>query len=243
MVSNTSADAPACAPSPANLLARWRGELNAQDATGAHGGSTVGATSYTPGRHGNAFLFDGASALVTADAADLLWPTGSFSVEAWVKTTSPVTTDVTLLQKYGCGGSDGCDGNDYELLLRVGAHPSFSFRVDGGTNSEIVATLATANDGAWHHLVGVREVVAGKQFLYVDGQLAGQKNIAGLLLGQMGNVDAKPDPLTIGAGRADGVATFRGHTSGAVDEVGVYASAMTEAQVAAIHAAPEGICP
>src|SRR5262249_43175531 len=52
-------DVPTCVPSPVGLQARWRGENNAKDDTGAHDGTLTSAQFTPSGRHGAAFLFDG----------------------------------------------------------------------------------------------------------------------------------------------------------------------------------------
>jgi hypothetical protein len=90
-------DASMCVPRPSTLVAEWRGEMNANDSLASHyNGTTVGNVTYTAGKHGMAFLFDGSSAYVTIDDSDALWPAASFSLEAWVNTTHP---GGTLLEK------------------------------------------------------------------------------------------------------------------------------------------------
>jgi hypothetical protein len=234
-------DAPRCVPSPAGLQARWRGEMNATDDTGAHDGVAI-AGQYTPsGRHGAAFLFDGMQSVVTADPQDTLWPPGSFSVEAWVRPAPLTMQYASVLEKYGCGGADGCDGSDYEFLINNG-HPEFAFRVNGGQVQIEVATLANILDDGWHHLVGVRDVERMQQRFYVDGALAVSRPIGGIDLDALVNADGKPDPITIGAGRSSGVDTMTEFFPGAIDDVAIYYSALDDDQVAALHAAPDGVC-
>jgi hypothetical protein len=236
-------DSPRCVPSPVGLQARWRGEMNAKDETSAHDGvATFG--QFTPaGRHGAAFLFDGIRSFVAADPQDVLWPTGSFSIEAWAKASAFTTEYATVVAKYGCGGADGCDGSDYELLIYSGGHPQFEYRVPGGQIQITIASLANVLDGAWHHLVGVRDNARGEQRLYLDGILAVSRPISGIDLAALSNADGKPDPVTLGAGRASGTDTMNSFLPGAVDDVAIYYSALDDAQVAALHAAPDGICP
>src|SRR5437764_1334327 len=105
-------DAATCAPAPAGLAARWRGENNANDDQGLFNGTVNGNIAYTPGKHGSAFLLDGSTAYITADDGDTLWPTGSFSIEGWIKTGSAPAAAVAVWIKYGCGGT-ACDGNDW----------------------------------------------------------------------------------------------------------------------------------
>jgi len=98
-------------------------------------------------------------------------------------------------------------------------------------------------DGNWHHIVGVRDVGVGQHLLYVDGTMARADPIGGADLGPITNVDGESDPLTIGAGRTGGSDAKTAHLLGGVDEVAYYESSLTASQVAAIYAAPDGICP
>jgi hypothetical protein len=234
---------PTCYPAPAGLAARWRGEDDAKDHQGLFDGTAHGSVAYTPGRHGSAFLLDGTSAYVTADSGDVLWPTGSFSVEAWVK-ASTITEGSTVFVKYGCGGSS-CDFNVWELAVDAAGHPAFNFRKDKSPTGQISLTdsLHDVIDGHWHHLVGVRDVALAQLRLYVDGKVAVTNPISGLDLEAMGNSDGLPDPVTIGAIEQYQTATFLRMFAGAVDDAAYYTSALGDAQVAAIYAAPDGECP
>jgi len=133
---------------------------------------------------------NGRTAYVTADNGDTLWPTGSFSISAWIKATS-INATSQILVKYGCGGSTACDGNDYELAVDASGHPSFNFRVNGSPSGNILLTdtLHSVIDGNWYYLVAVRDVPTGKLRLYVDGAVAATHAISGADLGAMGNVD------------------------------------------------------
>lgn len=148
-------DAESCVQSPAQLRARWRAESNGDEETGAHGATALGGAAYGPGRHGSAFDLDGVDDLLTADATDQLWPTASFSIEAWVRTNAVDFSG--LFQKYDCGGSDGCGSALWALYLEQGI-PVFELRVVSGPEFRVTAWASPVNDGEWHHLVGVRDV-------------------------------------------------------------------------------------
>jgi hypothetical protein len=238
---DASPDGPGCVPPPSGLQARWRGEMNAADETGAHDGVAMSGR-FTAGRHGAAFVFDGIDSIVSADPQDALWPPGSFSVELWVKASGASAPYSEIMAKYGCGGADGCDGSDYELLVHDDGHPAFAYRVNGGQTQIALASLVKVLDSEWHHLVGVRDVDHAQQRFYVDGTLAVSRPIGGVDLGALSNVDGKPDPITIGAVRAMGADTMQAFFLGAVDEVAIYYAALDDSEVAMLHAAPDGIC-
>jgi hypothetical protein len=244
-------DSAMCVASPANLRARWRAEGNVRDDTANFDGMPVGNLMYTAGRHGRAFKFNGVDSLVTADPTDSLWPVGSFSIEAWVKTTVPAPatgTTISFVQKYDCA-DPGCGtvAQPFWLLdLDSAGHALFDIRVSAGGGSPATGTT-TINDGAWHHLVGVRDNGADAELLYVDGNLESQiQSLGGSFLAAMTNGDGMSDPITIGGRRAHTGSTMMAYTAyiaAEIDEVAYYESAISAEQVAAIYAAPDGICP
>jgi len=236
-------DAVTCVPTPPGLGARWRGENNTADDRGLFDGTAHGALAFTPGRHGSAFLLDGATAYVTADSGDTLWPTSSFSVAVWVKASS-IGAVSQIFVKYGCGGSTACDGNDWEIDIDASGHAMFNVRVHASTGNVLLTdTVHSVVDGAWHYLAGVRDVTAEQLRLYVDGAVAATRAISGGDLGPMGNVDGVADPVTIGAYQRSGTDTFEGMFGGAIDDAAYYTAALTDGQVMEIYASPNGECP
>ena len=235
----SSPDAATCVASPPGLRAHWRAEMDTSDETTLYDGVASGGVTYAPGRHGDAFRFDGASGVVAADTGDKLYPSASFSVEAWVNTYSP---NAVVVSKYDCGGA-ACSGSYWGLEIDVAGVVYFAFRIDGSQTNTLIARGPTVNDGDWHHVVGVRDVGRRQHLLYVDGTMVAANSIAGADLGPIADVDRESDPLTIGAGRTAGSNPNSSLLLGAIDEVAYYESALTADQVAAIFVARDGICP
>lgn len=230
-------DAMTCITSPGNLGARWRAERNTSEETGAYDGVATGGVTYTLGRHGDAFRFNGTDGVVTADPRDELYPSASFSVEAWVNTFS---TNAVLVSKHDAGGT-ATSGSYWALEIGItGVY--FAFRVNGVPTGTRIALGPRVDDGNWHHIVGVRDVGLGQHALYVDGTLAVANTIGGGDLSPITNVDGDSDPLTLGAARTAGNNPNCCYLLGAIDEVAYYERALTAPQVAAIHAALDGIC-
>jgi concanavalin A-like lectin/glucanase superfamily protein len=237
-------DAPTCAQNPPGLAARWRGDSTAADDTGTYNGTAVGSVAYVPGKHGMAFELNGTNELVSINDGDALWPASSFSIEAWVNTTN-ATTSSYVISKYQCMSS--CPNNVanafYGISLTAAGVPYFDVRPDGSNAyAEIFDPAHHLNDGAWHHLVGVRDIPGAKLVLYVDGALVVSTNLAGAALGPLTNNDGEVDPVLIGGSGIAGQAGYSAYFSGAIDEVSYYTSPLTAAQVAAIYAAPLGEC-
>ncbi len=119
----------------------------------------------------------------------------------------------------------------------------WELRADGtDTGSTITDTAHNIGDGKWHHLVAVRDVPGAQMLLYLDGAVAGALALPAANLGPMTNTDGETDFVTLDAGTVGGTSTMSSPLAGALDEVAIYKSALTPAQVAAIYVAPDGEC-
>lgn len=155
-------------------------------------------------------------------------PNGSnaeFSVEAWITQYLYLNGgDGIVALGYGNGGEQFVldTGNGSGGGLR------FFVRNAAGAVSSASVTTAPANDGQWHHLVGVCDEAGGHVYLYVDGKLAATGSIApgsGLLSSAM--------PLSIGARESanNNPVSYDFQFIGAIDDVSLYNYALTGAQV------------
>lgn len=240
-----ASNAERCAPPPAGLVARWRGDMTAKDDTGRYDGTVVGALAYTPsGRHGSAFLLNGTTAAVMVPDGDELWPSGSFSVEGWVNAAAAGP----LIQKYECGGA--CPGGTatssayWQLGIADGGFPTFQLRINHtATTIVITDSQHVITDRAWHYLAGVRDNRAKQMSLYLDGALAVAMPLSDAQLGLLSNTDGEVDPVVLGASTISNVTEYEHFLAGAIDEVAYFSSALTAEEVQSIFAAPDGECP
>ena len=245
--SDAAADAnDRCVPSPAGARARWRAENTTDNAVGGFTGTAVGNVTYGPGHLGNAFQFDGTSAAVKVDDMEMLWPTGSFTLEAWMKAAPTFTGTGIALIKYQCG--DVCSPpNDkaYYALYMVSGAPAVDIRSNSDTDIlKLKNTAKVINDNVWHHVVGVRDNTAMMLHLYVDGVLSTSMALTQSQIGAMSDLDANLDQVIIGAAPTTGSATaLDTFFPGAVDDVAFYNRALSADEIAGIYNAPEGICP
>jgi hypothetical protein len=147
-----------------------------------------------------------------------------FSVEAWV-TQYFASFGGNGIVTLGFGGAD-------QLLLDTGATASgflrFGVRNAAGTSFLANSGVSIANDGKWHHVVGVCDEAGGHLYLYLDGVQIATGSITpgtGLL--------ATSQPLTIGAresGNNDPV-NYDYQFIGKIDDVAIYNQALSAAQV------------
>ena len=235
-------DSATCVPASSSIKARYRAESSALDSVGTYNGVTVGANfSYTPGKYGMAFLFDGVDDAVRIDDGDALWPTDSFTLEAWAKTT----VGGLLIRKYACGNtcSAGNSNAYFALFLDSTGKPGFDFRPDAsGTITTVVAPDSVFGT-QWHHIVGVRDTAAQMAYVYVDGVLAVSSAPPTAQFGAMTNLDGDTDDIVIGATVTAGNQTLSQYFTGSIDEVAIYHTALNGPEIAAIYAAPQGKCP
>jgi signal peptidase I len=153
---------------------------------------------------------------------------GTFSVEAWFKSTS--STGGPIL---GFGNGTGQNpSTTVDRLLYLGPNGRVMFGV-GATKTTITSTSAV-NNGSWHHVVGTYTSGTNGMKLYVDGALQNSNT-------------ATPVTLT-GIWRA-GAEQLTGWTNnptdsyfeGGLDELAVYTSSLSAARVLAHYTA--GITP
>ncbi|MEU8345383.1 PKD domain-containing protein [Actinomadura meyerae] len=185
--------------------------------------SQAGALSDDPDR---AVRFGGGS---TGTAVSGKAPTpGDFSIEAWVKTTS---TSGGKIIGYGNVTSGNSDKYDRHLYMTNNGRVVFGV-YPGATKT--VESAAGLNNGQWHHVVGTLSGSDGMK-LYVDGaQVAADPSVTG--------AQSYAGYWRVGGDNLSGwpSAPSSGYLNGTLDEVAVYPSALTAAQVTRHHGVGTG---
>lgn len=199
----------------------WRlGDLSGTttvDASG-HGFDGLYAGAFTLGTP--ASISDGNTA-VTFSGGDALWdyrweldPGGSsFTVEAWIQTTTTLT---------GVIAGSWQDDLGYGLTMNAG---KAEFRADYYGPTYLLQSTQAINDGLWHHVVGAYNASTAEATLYIDGVVDGVVSDAGGAWGWAG--------FTIGSGPDGTTAAL----SAAIDEVAFWHTALSAERVAAHYAA------
>jgi N-acetylneuraminic acid mutarotase len=201
-----------------NPTGYWRlGESAGTTATDSSGNNRHGTYVATPtfnvagalrGTSNKAITLNGSTQYVDLGSNAALNPTAATTVEAWFKTTSAATMNIYRWR------SSGVD-----------------LRINGGTLQGVVYNASTSallnsprkyNDGKWHHAALTFDGTTVR--LYVDAYLVASAALAGPVF---------YDTVTSGAaiGR-DGNASS-GYWSGSLDEVALYGTALSLAQIQA----------
>lgn len=209
-------NAPNSALDPSGMVNWWTADGNPFDIYGATNAVPNGGLSYTNGKVGLAFRFDGSSAYLTDSGGELAPP---WTVSAWVYRQNSSQVSATLL-------GDGT----FAVKLQQYGHTS-----DVGLSHSLVADYYF-NTGlpvnAWSHIA---IAYSGSQIqLYINGALATSQLYS--------NAVAISTPAGLDLPRANiGVDKFAGspddYMLGAVDELQIYSRALNASEINSIYAA------
>ena len=192
-------------------------DSSGQGRTGNYVGTlTRGLEGAIPGDGDTAVQVAGGG-FVTA-AANLVNPQ-SFSIEAWVRTTT--TTGGKIV---GFGNSQNGNSSSYDRHVYMTNAGELVFGVYYPSQTQIVRSAAGFNDGRWHHLVAT--MGGNGMALYVDGAAVGT-NPTTFAQRYTGYWRAGGDSL---GGWPSGPS--RSYFTGALDEVAMYPTVLSPTQVA-----------
>jgi hypothetical protein len=232
-----------CVDSPAGLIAWWKGEdtsESVQDLPTA----VADDVTHMDGMVGQAVDLSATGSGLSTDP-DFFVGAGSRSVEGWIQTSAP---GAMLFAHYECGWdcSRGSTKSPSAFTVAVNGDGFGSLGVRDLNHPQGVAgtsAIGTTDltDGAWHHLAGVVDVENLELRLYVDGALEASTAVtADLVEGFAEDGDGETDPITLGYNRPGGGSGSSTNATDGIDEVSVYDSALTDADVAAIHTVGSG---
>ena len=160
-----NADATGSSSLKTSLFAAYNGESNANDSFGSNNGTAVGGLTYTSGKIGDAFQFNGTNAYVSLPNNSFN-PTGDFTISAWVNFADNTGYNV-IYSSYSSGGTWG-NGVDF---FREGATNNWSFILRNAVNIVLFRTPGIGGPtNKWSHMVVVRVVGQDPKF-YMNGSL------------------------------------------------------------------------
>jgi hypothetical protein len=145
-----------------NLLSVYNAESNANDSKGSNNGTATGGLTYSSGKVGNAFIFNGSSYVKLPNSA-FNSLTGDFSVSLWFYGQGSGTTQ-GLFSNTGYNGTTGkgfwiYQKSTYELVFQISDSSSYT----------LLQTTAITN-GVWHHIV-VTRLGSTRSRIYFNGSL------------------------------------------------------------------------
>jgi hypothetical protein len=184
--------------------------------------------------------FDGASFL-TASSNLLSTLAGNFSISLWLNTTQ----DVDYAGDHAYNGAGiisayipGEVTNDLVPIALTGGQVAFDTGDVQYEYDDTLTSMASVNDGSWHHIVVCRNQLSGEKYIYVDGWLDSTDSDTTALLNT-------PHLLTVGA-IADASnpdpsspqdTGYNGY-QGLVDDVQIYNRVLDSTDVAFLYSNP-----
>jgi len=194
------------------------------DETGGPAGTVQTAASLSPGPsllpngQGASTILDTTGSIAVSGNDRLRIGSGSFSVEAWI--AWPASSGEP---NYWVIAHDGAPNSANAWGLHLQAHHAVQILAGGDDNRDLGSFAPPlTHDGTPHHIALTVQGLQAR--FYVDGELAQTPSIA------HGTVDGD-DRLSIGQ--------FGNGWHGPMQELAVYNKALTQAQVAAHHAAAQ----
>lgn len=190
----------------------------ALDTSGNGMNAMIYSARTTPGRVKEALAFGGSAYLVAYNAPKTQL-TSDLTLSAWIKTTNSIRREA-ILAKYAAAG------NEAGYLLTVTASGTLKLRIGAANSPTGVSEIeepVKVNNGVWRHVAVVISLGHGVDF-YVDGSLAFSQALA-------------IQPAPNGAYFEVGGLSFTYYAqdfTGAIDEVKIFNSALTAAEVAAL---------
>jgi hypothetical protein len=226
-----------CDGPPSGLVGWWQAESNALDSAGTDNGIVTNGVSYTGGKVGTAFNFDGTNGFIQIPDASDLKPT-NLTIEVWVRFSSLNS------KRYGTYGGGPPAGeqfivtkpniqvNPYQSAYvlykwRNGSVDNFEFEVDSTNGTQVYVTSSVSiQTNVWYHVAAVR----GSNYvqLFVNGQPTSRATVS--FAQNYGT-----EPLFIGSSGQPSY--WDAMFEGSLDEVSLYNRALSTNEIVAIYAA------
>jgi hypothetical protein len=218
------------AASSTTLIGAWTfnegtGTSSADLSGNGHPAVLTGGATWATGKEGTGLALNGTTGYADVGVA-LVDTTKSFSVVSWANLTIVNAWAVVVSE-------DDVIGSLFGLKLRGDNSNQFDFDVETSDVMSpgfvVAQATSTAQASTWVHLAGVYDADgAGTMKMYVNGAPEATAAVGHTLLGATGH-------LVIGRGLYNGATGS--FVNGTLDEVAVYAGALSDAQVAAMYAA------
>ncbi len=196
-----------------NIISYWKldetGSPSAfKDLPGVNDAVPISAPTATTGIVNGALSFNGSTKVDALDDSSLyFYPSESFSIEMWVKTTQTGFGDKIFLGK---------NGGDTKFSLGLSSSNLTKFQIEDSTGALTFVTRPTISNGNWHHVVGVLDRANDSLKIYVDSvgsSIFKSFHPSGFL---------SYDPLTFGYYK------YTNSFIGLLDEVAIYNRALTQ---------------
>ena len=154
-------------PPPSSLLtslyAVYKAESNAIDSLLNYNGTAVGGLTYTAGKSGNAFTFNGSNAYVSLPNNSMNFNT-DFSISVWSNFQGISGVVQSLISNITSNGS-----NALGFLMYYYNH-DLTFQISNNSGNTLLAYSTSALVNSWNNIVVTRKSSTGTK-MYINGSL------------------------------------------------------------------------
>ena len=211
-----------------NLYAVYKAENNANDSLGTYNGTAIGGLTYSAGKSGNDFTFNGTTGLVSLPNSSFDF-TGDFSISAWVKIPSAPSAFQVIFSNYNYDFV-----YNYGYLFGINTNRTINFWVYSTAGSPSVTSTTALALNTWYHVAVKRDTTNKKSYFYVNGILEAQTPTSDNITIAYGTRAIQP---TIGAIRQNnqGMLSTNSYLNGSVDELNIWNKQLTSTEVTELY--------
>ena len=202
------------------LYAVYKAESNANDSLGTYNGTAVGGLTYTAGKSGDAFNFNGTTSYVNLPTSSLQLTI--FSINFWLY--NPGNTSKTIAANFGN------DGQNKGWYLDLTNGPTIRFvAFNNGTN--IISLNATGNSGYLNRWSMATLTINGTSVkMYLDGSLVNSGTMSNTI-----NYTTTTYPLIGGYRVNNGAVSGILANNTRLDELNVWGKELTSTEVTELY--------
>ena len=152
-----------------SLVAAYNGESNANDSFGTNNGTAVGGLTYTTGKIGNAFNFNGTTSYINIpNVSDQFNFSNDFSISLWF---NPLNTTSQYQVLFTNKSSTATNGG-YVLYYERGSINKLRFEIQNGSNYSTYESSFLPSANTWYHLTITRKKSTSTK-MYINGSIVG----------------------------------------------------------------------
>jgi len=207
------------------LFAVYKGESNTNDSLGNYNGTPYGGLTYSAGKSGNCFTFNGTTGYINLGDNIFNSFTSDFSISMWINVNS-VSGNQALFSNLSYNASNISNG--FFVLLRSN---SIYFELYNNNNTyEALTTGGYVSTGTWYHVVITRKA-GTRSRIYVNGTLINSNTST---LNPTYDTSIIPIPSSIGAWKYDSSHVIS-YANGNIDELYTYNKELTSTEVTTLY--------
>ena len=218
-----------------SLYAVYKGESNANDSLSTYNGTAQGGLTYTAGKSGNAFTFNGTNAYVSLPNDSLNTLTGDFSISMWVS-FADLSNNSVLQSPIS---SISYNGTSIWGFLCYTTGNSLDFKIFNGTLTAV--TLTDSNVGStntWYNYVIVRKGSTSTK-IYKNGTLVAFNTSTTNPVYNSGNMRPSIGAATYGP-LFSNLTQYYMTNGSKIDEVNIWTKELTPTEVTELYNAGTG---